>query len=59
MRYLRAHTEIPIPKLLDIYEKDGFYYLWMDFIDGVEMCELTNEGRSQVLPQGKREPGIE
>jgi hypothetical protein len=58
MRYLRAHTDIPIPKLLDIYEKNGSYYLWMEFIDGVEMCELTNEEQSRVLPQGKRKPGI-
>ena len=58
MRYLKAHTDIPIPKILDMYEKNGSYYLWMEFIDGVEMCELTNEEQSRVLPQGRRKPGI-
>ncbi|MCJ1405068.1 hypothetical protein MMC11_008294 [Xylographa trunciseda] len=32
MAFIRAHTNIPIPKLLDAYEENGSYHLWMEFI---------------------------
>ena len=53
MTYIRENTDIPVPKLLDTYKENGSYYLWMEFIDGVEMSELTGEEQSKVLPQGK------
>lgn len=53
MKFVGENTDIPVPKLLDAYEKDGSYYLWMEFIDGVEMSDLTKEQQALVFPQGK------
>ena len=53
MSFIRKYTEIPVPKLLETYEADGSYYLWMENVDGVEMSQLTEEQQCQVLPQGK------
>jgi hypothetical protein len=52
MFFIRKHNAIPVPKILDIHEVDGSYHLWMEFIDGVEMSELTEEEETEVLPQG-------
>ncbi|MCJ1449552.1 MAG: hypothetical protein MMC23_010072 [Stictis urceolatum] len=51
MAYIREHTDIPVPKLLDTYEKDGSFYLWMEFVNGVEMNKLTEKEQIQLLPQ--------
>ena len=53
MKFIRENTDIPVPKILDTYEIDGSYHLWMEFIDGVEMSELTKEQQSLVFPQSK------
>ena len=52
MEFVRRHTDIPVPKLLKTYEEDGAYCLWMEYIDGVEMSDLKDEEKSQILPQG-------
>ncbi|MCJ1308322.1 hypothetical protein MMC25_001975 [Agyrium rufum] len=51
MAFIRDNTDIPVPKLLDAYHKDGSHYLWMEFIDGVEMSELTDEEQTKIIPQ--------
>jgi tRNA A-37 threonylcarbamoyl transferase component Bud32 len=52
MCFIRKHNDIPVPKILYIHEVDASYHLWMEFIDGVEMTELTEEEETEVLPQG-------
>ncbi|MCJ1386665.1 hypothetical protein MMC17_009791 [Xylographa soralifera] len=51
MEFIRAHTNIPIPKLLDAYEENGSYHLWIEFIDGVEMSTLTLVEQAELFPQ--------
>jgi aminoglycoside phosphotransferase len=53
MRFIKEHTDIPVPKVLDTYEEHGSYHLWMEFIDGVEMSELTDEEQLKIFPQSK------
>ena len=53
MAFIRENTDIPVPKLLDTYEEDGSYHLWMEYVDGVDMSKLTDQERSQIIPQGK------
>ena len=53
MTYIAEHTDIPVPKLLEAYEENGSYYLWMEFIDGVRMSDLTAEKQREILPQSK------
>ena len=53
MRFIHENTDIPVPKVLDAYEEHGSYHLWMEFINGVEMSELTDEEQSEVFPQSK------
>ena len=52
MRYIRENTDIPVPRVLDTYEQSGCYFLWMEYIDGIEMSELTKEEQAKVIPQG-------
>lgn len=54
MTFISENTDIPVPKLLETYERDGCYYLWTEFVDGVEMGTLTDEEQSTIFPQGKR-----
>jgi aminoglycoside phosphotransferase len=53
IRFIKEHIDIPVPKVLDTYEEHGSYHLWMEFIDGVEMSELTDEEQSKIFPQSK------
>ncbi len=53
MRYIKENTDIPVPKVLDTYEEHGSYHLWLEFIDGVEMSDLTDEEQSKIFPQSK------
>ena len=53
MRFIKGNTDIPVPKVLDTYEEHGSYHLWMEFIDGVEMSELTDEDQLKIFPQSK------
>lgn len=54
MEFIKNNTNIPVPKLLETYEENGSYWLWMEFIDGVEMSDLTDTEQSEVFPQSKR-----
>jgi hypothetical protein len=54
IKFIQENTNIPVPKVLDTYEEDGSYYLWTEYINGVEMSELTDKERSKILPQSKR-----
>jgi uncharacterized membrane protein len=43
IRFIKEHIDIPVSKVLNIYEEYSSYHLWMKFIDSVEMSELMNE----------------
>jgi len=34
MRFIRNHTALPVPQVLDAYEKDGYGYILMEFVEG-------------------------
>ena len=53
MRFIRENTDIPVPKILDTYEENGSYFLWMEYINGIEMSELSKEEQAEVIPQGQ------
>ena len=53
MAMIRDSTDIPVPKLLETYEEDGSFHLRMEYVEGVEMCHLSDEQKAQVIPQGK------
>ncbi len=53
MRFIKESTNIPVPEILDTYEENGSYHLWMEFIDGVEMSELRDEEQAELFPQSK------
>ena len=55
MKFIGDTTDIPVPKILDIYEENGSYHLWTEFVDGVEMSELTADEQSRVIPKGKHD----
>ena len=57
MRFIKEHTDIPVPKVLDTCEEHGSYYLWMEFIDGVEMSELTDEEQFNLPNSTRPLPG--
>lgn len=51
LRYIREKTDIPVPKVLEAYEKNGSFFLWTEIIHGVEMKKLGEADRLRVLPQ--------
>ena len=52
MTFIRENTDIPVPKVLEAYLEEGVYWLWMEFVEGVAMSELTPEEKFEVIPQG-------
>lgn len=58
MKYIREHTRIPVPRVLEEYEKDGSFHLWIEYVPGIEMHKLSSEEQSTVMPQGKLWSGI-
>ena len=53
MRFIRENTDIPVPKILDTYEKNGSYFFWMEYINGIEMSEFLKEEQAEVISQGQ------
>lgn len=51
MKYVKEKTSIPVPEVLDAYEENGTYFLWTEYIDGIEMSDLTVDERTQIIPQ--------
>ncbi|RPA84252.1 kinase-like protein, partial [Ascobolus immersus RN42] len=39
LRYVAAHTQIPVPKVLDAYEKDGVTYIFMERLPGEQLSK--------------------
>lgn len=35
--FIHSHTTIPVPKILNVYEKEGYQYIVMEFLDGEKL----------------------
>lgn len=49
LKFIREHTDIPVPKVLNCYKKDGIGYILMDFIEG----EMLNNAWPKLSPEAK------
>jgi serine/threonine protein kinase len=48
LRFIRSKTNIPVPKVFCDFEDDGAYYLITEYIPGVNMSDLSDEGKDVV-----------
>ncbi|KAJ4319930.1 hypothetical protein N0V84_006113 [Fusarium piperis] len=48
LRFIKQHTDIPVPAVYCHFEDDGAYYLITEYIEGVSMSELP-EGQKAVV----------
>ncbi|TQV95366.1 Protein kinase-like domain [Cordyceps javanica] len=51
LRFLRANTNLPLPKLHACFEDDGAAYLITEYVDGVGMNELSAPEREIVAEE--------
>lgn len=52
IEFIKENTTIPVPEILDAYEKDdGSFILETKLIDGVEMEQLSREDQKKAMPQ--------
>lgn len=51
LRYLREETNIPIPPLQCLFEDDGAFYHCTEYVEGVSMTELNEEGKQVVMKE--------
>jgi aminoglycoside phosphotransferase len=49
MRYIRKHTNIPVPEVLDEHESDGVYTIVMTRAEGVTIASLTLADREIAI----------
>jgi serine/threonine protein kinase len=48
LRYIRRHTDIPVPTVYCDFEDDEAYYLITEYVEGVGMSDLTEDQRAIV-----------
>ena len=53
IEFIREKTDVPVPRLLETYEEDGSFFLWMEYVEGIEMSQLAKEQQQGLLPQSK------
>ncbi|KAL1840079.1 hypothetical protein VTJ49DRAFT_814 [Mycothermus thermophilus] len=51
LRFVRRHTEIPVPLLFCDFEDDDAYYLITEYVEGVSMAELPDEQKQVVTEE--------
>jgi len=51
LKYIKQHTDIPVPEVLDAYEEDGSFWVWTARADGVPLNALEDKDRSKVFPE--------
>lgn len=51
LRFVRQHTDIPVPTVYCDFENDQAYYLITEYIDGVGMSELSEEQKTIVCKE--------
>ncbi|KAI1334272.1 kinase-like domain-containing protein [Xylariaceae sp. FL0016] len=48
LRFIRQHTDIPVPALYCDFKDDDAYYLVMEYVQGVAMSELSENQKAIV-----------
>ncbi len=51
LRFIRRHTEIPVPLLFCDFEDDDAYYLITQFVEGVSMADLPDHQKGVVIAE--------
>lgn len=54
LKFIKAHSDIPVPNLHCSFEDDGAVYLIMDYVDGVGMNSLNESERVVVTQELER-----
>ncbi|KAI5790336.1 kinase-like domain-containing protein [Geopyxis carbonaria] len=49
LAFVRANTNVPVPNLLCAFMDDGAYHVITEFVDGVNMTELSESQRAVVI----------
>ncbi|KAH6847656.1 kinase-like domain-containing protein [Chaetomium sp. MPI-CAGE-AT-0009] len=48
LRYIRQHTDIPVPTVYADFEDDEAYYLVVEYVEGVSMASLADHEKAVV-----------
>lgn len=48
LRYIRHHTNIPVPTVYCDFEDEDAYYLVTEYVEGVSMSQLTEDQKAVV-----------
>ncbi|KAK4040792.1 kinase-like domain-containing protein [Parachaetomium inaequale] len=48
LRYIRQHTDIPVPTVYSDFEDDDAYYLVVEYVEGVGMNDLSDDQKAVV-----------
>ena len=51
LRFIRRHTEIPVPLLFCDFEDDDAYYLITEYVEGVSMADLPDHQKDVVMAE--------
>ncbi|KAM5352497.1 hypothetical protein ACJ41O_005219 [Fusarium nematophilum] len=54
LRYVGSKTDIPVPKVHCDFEDDGAYYLVTEYVEGVAMSDLSDDGKAVVREELQR-----
>ncbi|TPX14921.1 uncharacterized protein E0L32_005030 [Thyridium curvatum] len=54
MRFVRLHTNIPVPQVYCDFEDDEAYYLITEYVEGVQMADLTDDQKVLVSKELQR-----
>ncbi|KAG7135979.1 hypothetical protein HYQ45_006435 [Verticillium longisporum] len=48
LRFIRSHTDIPVPTVYCDFQDDEAYYLITEYVEGVSMSELSDDQKATV-----------
>ncbi|PPR06700.1 hypothetical protein CVT26_001367 [Gymnopilus dilepis] len=51
IRYIKANTSIPVPNIRCAFEDHGRFYLMTDIVPGVQMANLPDDVKGQVIKE--------
>jgi aminoglycoside phosphotransferase len=51
LRYIRDHTNIPVPRVYCDFEDQDAHYLIVEYVEGVSMSDLTDEQKTVVCSE--------
>lgn len=50
IQFIRTHTTLPVLKIISVYEKNGFKYILMEFLEGDKLANIWKD-----LPQSQKD----